>query len=308
MDSPKFDADAAEAAPATDVENRRLLFLRLAEEIRPALHRYCARMCGSVADGEDIVQEVLVKAYARHAELETGAALRPWIFRIAHNRAIDWTRAYGKRMGDRLEEGIEMADRGTPDPGSGLAREETLRMSLSRFVELPASQRGAVILKDVLDYSLEEIATILESSVPAVKAALHRGRGRLREIGRHADPSTPPREPSPTLLRYLALFNAQDWDGVRAMLAEEVKLDLVSREKQSGRAKVAHYFRNYATAADWHFLPAWLDGEEVIAVSGRDGDPAPRYFIRIGVADGKVSSIQDFRYVPYILRDARLLS
>ena len=94
-----------------------------------------------------------------------------------------------------------------------------------------------MILKDVLGYSLDEISDMLDLTVPAVKAALHRGRSNLRE---HSAETTadmrPPRTISPTLARYADLFNARDWDAVRAMLVDEVKLDLVSRERRcSGR-------------------------------------------------------------------------
>ncbi|HKP95216.1 MAG TPA: sigma-70 family RNA polymerase sigma factor [Fibrobacteria bacterium] len=300
MDSSRLDPKSAEA------EAGQARFLGIVGEMRPALHRYCARMCGSVADGEDIVQDVLVKAYAQRAELDSGTPLRPWLFRIAHNRSIDWLRDYGRRMSRPLEEGGDFPDTGTPDPESGLAREETLRLALAHFAELPPTQRGAVILKDVLEYSLEEIAVILDSSVPGIKAVLHRGRTRLRHLGSLPGSGAPEPNLSPILLRYVALFNAHDWEGVRALLADEVKLDLVSREKKTGRSQVAHYFTNYEAARDWHYIPAWLDGQEAIAVVEKPGDAAPRYFIRLGSIGAKVASIRDFRYVPYIMQDARI--
>jgi hypothetical protein len=186
-----------------------------------------------------------------------------------------------------------------PDPEDAIARDEGVRAAVSRFVELAPAQRSCVILKDVLGHSLDEIAALLELSLPAVKSALHRGRSRLREL---RDTPPPTGSPSADLARYARLFNARDWDGVRAMLADDVKLDLVSRARRSGRA-VGDYMTNYDKVHDWHLVPAWLDGEEVLAVSPAPGAP-PSYLVRVTFDDGRVRAIQDFRYVPYIARDA----
>src|SRR5262245_31197294 len=161
-----------------DLKDGRERFLALVAEVRPELHRYCARMTGSIADGEDVVQETLAKAYYALSELTEMPPLRPWLFRIAHRRAIDYLRRYDRRMGRPLD-GEEVA--GGLDPEDALAREEAVRAAVSRFVALPAAQRSCVILKDVLGHSLDEIAALTDLTVPAVKAALHRGRTRLRE-------------------------------------------------------------------------------------------------------------------------------
>src|SRR6187402_3272305 len=84
------------------VESRRR-FLALVESVRPDLHRFCARMTGSVADGEDLVQETLTRAYSSLSQLEKVAQLRSWLFRIAHNQAIDHLRGYEHRMREPLE-------------------------------------------------------------------------------------------------------------------------------------------------------------------------------------------------------------
>jgi hypothetical protein len=141
--------------------------------------------------------------------------------------------------------------------------------------------------------------------MPAVKAALHRGRVRLRELAAEPQAAPPMAASSPAVARYVALFNARDWDGVRAMLAEDVQLDLVSRAQRQGSA-VGNYLSNYDLRPDWRLAPAWLEGREVIAVFRASGDARPGYFIELGEADGKVRFIHDFRYVPYIMRDAQI--
>ncbi len=271
---------------AVQHEGRRR-FLELVADLRPELHRYCARMTGSVADGEDIVQETLARAYYLLPEMDEVPAFRPWLFRIAHNRDSTADPA--------------------PDPGDAIARQQAVQLAVSRFAGLAPAQRSCVILKDVLGHSLEEIGGLLELSLPAVKAALHRGRVRLRELAEAPPPAPAPRQTSPAVARYVALFNARDWDGVRAMLAEDVQLDLVSRAQRSGRA-VGNYMSNYERYRDWRLAPAWLEGREVIAVFRAPGDVRPGYFIELTVENGKVRFIRDFRYVPYVMQDAPVVA
>jgi RNA polymerase sigma-70 factor (ECF subfamily) len=332
---PRVD-DGDQPLAARLVESRRE-FLALVADLRPELHRYCARMVGSIADGEDIVQETLARAYYALPEFPMGRSpnapgrspsaseamdgrerppeamdsqegpkfppLRPLLFRIAHNRALDYLRRYEHRMGQSLESAPDMATDDAADPEDALAREHALRTAVSRFVELAPAQRSCVILKDVLGHSLEEIATLLELSVPAVKAALHRGRVRLRdELANVAEVTA--RAASPVVARYAELFNARDWDGVRAMLADDVRLDLVQRSQRAGRRDVGVYFTNYDQVTDWRLRPAWLDGVEVLAVYRKPGDERPGYFIELTTIDGGIAVIRDFRYVPYIAREA----
>jgi RNA polymerase sigma-70 factor, ECF subfamily len=288
---------------AVQHEGRRR-FLELVADVRPELHRYCARMTGSVADGEDIVQDTLARAYYLLPEMDEVPAFRPWLFRIAHNRALDHLRSYGARMGEPLEAVQDSAVHPAADPGDDIAREQAVQAAVSRFVELAPAQRSCVILKDVLGHSLDEIGGLLDLTLPAVKAALHRGRARLREL-KVAQPISPPRTSS-AVARYVALFNARDWDGVRAMLAEDVQLDLVSRAQRAGRA-VGNYLTNYDRLHDWRLAPAWLEGREVIAVFRAPDDARPGYFIELGFEGDKIRRIRDFRYVQYVMLDAALV-
>jgi RNA polymerase sigma-70 factor (ECF subfamily) len=287
---------------AVQHESRRR-FLELVADLRPELHRYCARMTGSVADGEDIVQETLARAYYLLPEMDEVPAFRPWLFRIAHNRALDHLRRYEARMGEPLEAVQDSAADPAPDPGDAIAHQQAVQAAVSRFVELAPAQRSCVILKDVLGHSLEEISGLLELSLPAVKAALQRGRVRLRVLAVTQPPELPPPQTAPAVARYVALFNARDWDGVRAMLAEDVQLDLVSRAQRAGRA-VGDYLTNYDRYRDWRLAPAWLERREVIAVFRAPGDTRPGYFIELDFEQGKIRRIRDFRYVPYVMQDA----
>jgi RNA polymerase sigma-70 factor, ECF subfamily len=211
-------------------------------------------------------------------------------------------------MSQPLDAVADTAADAAGDPEDALAREEATRAAISRFAELVPVQRSCVILKDVLGHSVEEIGALLELRVPAVKAALHRGRESLRVLAKTAPPETTlaPRPASPGVARYVALFNARDWGGVRAMLAEDVRLDLVSRAQRSGRRDVSSYFTNYSAVRDWHLVPAFVDGREVIAVFRDPSHRAPDYFVELTTRDGSIVQIKDFRYVPYIMVDAAI--
>ncbi len=298
------DASSSELISALGQGRRQ--FLQLVDHVRPELHRYCARMTGSVADGEDVVQDTLARAYYELSHMKSLPDLRPWLFRIAHNRSIDHWRHERHRASEPIEEALEVAAEAAFEPDNVMARGQAVRAALSGFLALAPAQRGCVILKDVLGHSIEEIAIELELTVPAVKAALHRGRAALREAAEAPQTAPARRDVSAALLRYASLFNAHDWDGVRALLADDVRLDLVSQRKAAGRREVGQYVDNYERAADWRLVPMWLDGREALAVVGTTS-PTPRYFIDLRWNDaGRVTTIRDFRYVRYIAIDASI--
>ena len=284
-----------------ELSEGRRKFLELVAEVRPELHRYCARMTGSVTDGEDIVQETLARAYYALPEITSETPLRGWLFRIAHNLAIDHLRRHQRRPEEPLE--AESIIDPTIDPEDTFAQSEAVQLAVSCFLGLAPAQRSAVILKDVLGHSLEDIAALLSLSIPAVKAALHRGRGRLHALPQVNTPELPTQS-SPEVARYIALFNARDWDSVRALLADEVRLELISRVQRAGRHDVGSYFTNYDIRDDWHLVPAWLEGRAVVAVFRSQADVRPSYLIELTFVGGRLTLIRDFRYVPYIALEA----
>jgi RNA polymerase sigma factor (sigma-70 family) len=196
-------------------EGRYVAFLETITHLRTSLHRYCSRMTGSITDGEDVVQEALFQAYRKLDTFDDARPLAPWLFRIAHNRCVDFLRRRGVR--EEAEEGAAQPDSVVPaDP---------LGPALGRAVEylvltLPPMERACVLLKDVFDYSLEDIAELVDSSVGGVKAALNRGRSKLATSPQRTAP--PPRAKSADVARLLHLyverFNQQDWDGLRELI------------------------------------------------------------------------------------------
>ena len=179
-------------------------------------------------------------------------------------------------------------------------------------MRLPVSQRSSIILMDVLGYSLEEISQMTEASVPAVKAALNRGRKRLQELAR--EPEEPSSvltlaEPERSLLaEYVDRFNARDFDAVRDMLAEEVRLELVNRTRMKGLSEVGRYFHNYSGVDDWHFVPGLVDRRAaLLAYDPRNPAAAPEYFVLLQWADNKLTSIRDFRHARYVIGGAEIV-
>ena len=289
---------AEEKSPPRELREAKERFLALIEDIRPELHRYCTRMTGSRVEGEDVVQDALARAYYALSTMESVPPLRPWLFRIAHNKALDWLRRYDTRNVVSIEgSDVELVpDVEDEDP---VERSEAASLALAHFLRLPPGPRSAVILKDVLDHSIREIAALLEMTEPAVKASLHRGRRALRAVAPSADPPAQAEVPA-ELARYVALFNARDWDGLRTTLAEDVRLDLVGKARLRGKEEVGRYFGNYDRQEDVHLRIAPFENDIAIFATQPGWPP---YVMLLRWEDGRLASVRDFRYVPYILED-----
>jgi len=175
-------------------------------------------------------------------------------------------------------------------------------------MRLPPSQRSCVILMDVLGYSLDEIAGTVGLTVPAVKAALHKGRMRLREIAGQPEeaPSLPPLDAAESrrLASYVERFNAREFDALRDLLAEDVRLDLYNKVRHDGRKVVSRYFGNYQQQDDWRFIPGQVEGRAAIMVfDPRYPGQPPAYFIVLDWAGDKIARIRDFRYARHAIAD-----
>jgi RNA polymerase sigma-70 factor, ECF subfamily len=273
---------------------------RLLVAMRPRLHRYCARMVGSAIDGEDVLQDALIKAVEARPAAGTIRNPEGWLFRIAHNTALDFLRRRDRQERLRSAEEVEMI----PDGLDAVTSRQIASASLRTFMQLPVAQRASVILMDVLGCSLQEICEIMDYSVPAVKAALHRGRTQLRELAETGDEAPQPALSETDQVRlaaYVASFNARDFDAIRAMIADDVRLELVARTRMRGKAEVSRYFGNYSTASDWHLVPGSVEGRPAILVfDPAEPDGKPKYFILLGWSVDKVTIIRDFRYAPYV--------
>jgi RNA polymerase sigma-70 factor, ECF subfamily len=139
------------------------------------------------------------------------------------------------------------------DPTDAVLSREIVITSLRTFIRLPLAQRASVILMDVLGCSLSEVCDAMDFSLPAAKAALHRGRAQLRELAEESDDLPRPQMSQADRERlgaYVAHFNARDFDAIPAMISDDVRFDLVSKTRMKGRVEVSRYFGNYSKTAD----------------------------------------------------------
>jgi RNA polymerase sigma-70 factor (ECF subfamily) len=290
--------DPDEMPELPDVKALQRQFLDAVAELRPKLHRFCARMCRSALDGEDLVQDTLAQAFFQLPSLQDRSRLEPWMFRIAHRKCIDFLRGERRATVPYDEETDTRASEPDTEPIG-----ETLAPLLGR---LPPMERSAVILKDLLQYRLEEIADVVDSTVGGVKAALHRGREKLRAL-HQAPAATELDERQRALLgAFVECFNRRDWTALEKLIATDARLDVV--DVVAGKRIDESYRTNYgALPWPWRLSVARVDGELVVLHSKDVGDGwQPHSAIRLSWQDGKVVRIRDYVHVDYLLRDATL--
>jgi RNA polymerase sigma factor (sigma-70 family) len=272
--------------------------------MRPRLHRYAARMAGSAIDGEDIVQETFVKVL--QALDDSAAVEKPeqWMFRIAHNAAQDFLRRLSRER-SRISE-ADMTE--IEDQSEGADRRTIAQASLRTFMHLSVAQRSAVILVDVLGLSLHEACEATGATLAATKAALHRGREHLKALALEPEETVVLKLDAGEerrLRRYVDLFNARDFDAVRALIAEDVRLEVVNRTRMRGKAEVSTYYGNYSKAQDWALSLGFVDGRPAILIRNpAEPQAGVRGFMLIEWTGDEVGAIRDFRYASYAVDGA----
>jgi RNA polymerase sigma-70 factor (ECF subfamily) len=158
------------------------------------------------------------------------------------------------------------------------------------------------LLKDVFDYTLEEIAELVDSTVGGVKAALNRGRSKLAQLPEK--PTSPPAA-SPDFIRLLNLyverFNRRDWNGLRELISADARLQVA--DGFAGRMADSPYFGMYdRLATPWRLAVGQVDGEPGVVSLWQDKDAwKPQSFIRIDVSDGRIVHITDYAHCPWVL-------
>ncbi len=274
-------------------------FIEEYEPLRGDLYRYCRFLTRNPWDAEDLVQDVLARAFVTLASMqEPPANPRAWLFRVASNHWLNQR----KRARERPTPETELSTDSDP---------RTAREAAGSLVgALAPQERAAVVLKDVFDFSLDEVASALSTSVGAVKAALHRGRGKLAQ----ADPEQTAAPPPPLLDAFCAAFNARDIEKVTALLLDNVSLEFPGHHSAYGIPAV----RGALSATMFHarafITPSWQQG--VVEDSARfevrlhrgealllawwqhaDGE-AVRGFSRIDCEEGRVARIRTYFHTP----------
>jgi RNA polymerase sigma-70 factor (ECF subfamily) len=259
-------------------------------------------MTGSVTDGEDVVQEALFEAYRNLEKYDDSRPLKPWLFRIAHNRCIDFLR----KRSVRAEAEIAVMESDAVEPA------ETDVEAVGRAVEhlvinLPPKERACVLLKDIFDYSLEEIAEQVDSTVGGVKAALNRGRSKLVSLAQSSTQArTASADPDLTglLHLYVERFNRQDWDGLRELISADARLQVADRF--AGSFAAAGYFGVYSRwTTPLRMAVGEVDGEPLVIIHFWDGSRwTPTSVIHFEVANHRIVRIADYIHCPWVLTAA----
>ena len=282
-------------------EARYLAFLETVSNLRPQLHQYCSRMVGSVLDGEDVVQDALFQAYRKLESFDGSRPLKPWLFRIAHNQCIDFLRRRQVRQDAEAEVVVQDAVAPKDPVGRGIER------AIERLVlTLPPKERASVLLKDVLDYSLEEIAELVDSTVGGVKAALNRGRAKLASLPELSKRSRPVPNPEAEQLLglYVERFNRNDWDGLRELITDDARVRVA--DKYFGPLTGSPYFGRYQRlTTPWRVAVGEVDGEPAVIVlePGRGGW-VPQALVRVELSEGRIVGITDYTHCPWVLSSA----
>jgi RNA polymerase sigma-70 factor (ECF subfamily) len=159
-----------------------------------------------------------------------------------------------------------------------------------------------VLLKDVFDYSLEETAELVDSTLGGVKAALNRARTKLAAS---PDPPKPSPDVNPELTRvmrlYVERFNRHDWNGLRELISADARLRVV--DAFSGRLSDSPYFGNYERwSMPWKMAIGEVDGEPVVIVMRHGAETYEPYaIVRITLVGQQIGSIVDYAHCPWMI-------
>jgi RNA polymerase sigma-70 factor (ECF subfamily) len=221
-------------------------FTTLVEPFRRELQLHCYRLVGSAQDAEDLVQETLLAAWRGLDRFEERASLRAWLYRIATNRSLNAIRARGRRPTtentmnpSRTRRAAEpswlepYADSALPDPAPGpearYEQREAIQLSfIVALQQLPARQRAALVLRDVLGFRTDEAASILQTTPQSVKAALQRARATLDSYAVEREQAPLPDSPAERslLASFGDAFQAGDTRRLLTLLSAEARVTM----------------------------------------------------------------------------------
>ncbi len=275
--------------------------------LRPALFAVCRRLTGNVWEAEDLVQDTLLRAFATlgsiHHEIRSP---RAYLLRTATHLWIDTLRR-------RQREAKALAEPEPPPPAA--APGELRDAGEHLFQRLSPQERAALVLKDAFDMPLDEIAEILRTTRGAVKAALHRGRGRL---GAPEEKVAHRPTPSPALLdRFVALYRAADVPGLVALMLDGGSIENVGCGVEFGRENFPRengwFHRAVFGHSEWpvelqytdsRLERAELDGEPIVlGFTTRRGKEALEQVLRIEEVDGRIARLRGYAFCPETMRE-----
>jgi RNA polymerase sigma-70 factor (ECF subfamily) len=280
--------------------------------LRPALHAYCRRLAGNVWDAEDLVQDTLLRAFAHLGSINHEIRnSRAYLLRTATNVWIDEL-----RRRDTEARAPMMNPEDTPAAANPAAASDVRDAGARLLRWLSPQERAAVLLKDIFDMTLEEIAELLATTTGAVKAALHRGRGRLRE----PEGATASRRPlpSPQLVdRFVERYAAKDLQGLTELMLDGASVENVGEALQFGRETFGPREGNilYHVVHGHEEWPAELqpdavraeradfEGEPILLwLVTRRGGEALEVVFRFEEREGRIARLRTYAFCPETMR------
>jgi RNA polymerase sigma-70 factor (ECF subfamily) len=257
----------------------------LIEPHRAELHAHCYRMLGSIHDAEDALQETLLRAWRGLRGFEGRSSTRAWLYKIATNTALRQIERR-PRPAEPLDTAAEIdpypdaqVPAGLAAPDARYEQRESIELAFVAAVQhLPARQRAALILREVLGFSAREVADALETTVPSVNSALQRARRTL-------DERLPARSQQATLRalgdertaaiveRYVDALERADLDAVLALLTEDAVWSMPPDPKSyAGPEAIAGFLREGPFHVRWRHRAARASGQLAIGCYAWDAD------------------------------------
>ncbi|MFC7548142.1 RNA polymerase subunit sigma-70 [Plantactinospora sp. GCM10030261] len=278
-------------------------FGRLVGPLQDELRAHCYRMLGSVHDAEDAVQDTLDRAWRALDRVDGEAALRPWLYRIATNRALTLIERRGRReLPADLSPGAPLVERAWLEPypqrtlawtaelspeARAVARESVELAFVAAVQHLPGRQRAALLLCDVLGYPAREAAEMLETTVAAVNSGVQRARRTLAGLR----PATSQRRALAELgetgqrrlvRRYVAAWEAGDVDAIVATLTHDARYSMPPLTQwYAGHDAIRGFLVDGPLRQRWRMVPVLANGQ--LAVGTYRWDTARGVFVPGGL-------------------------
>jgi len=288
-------------------------FASLVERHRRELHVHCYRMLGSFEEAEDTVQETFLRAWRKRESFEGGPGFRAWLYRIATNASLDAIRRSSRRVAslgsfaevpwlqpypDRLLDEVAPSD---AEPDAVVVARETIELTFLAVIQLlPPQQRAVLILRDVLDWSAAEAASLLDTTVAAANSALQRARATLREQ-RPADRPVSQEvsaDDRALLQGFMDTHESGDAAAAAALLRDDVRVTMPPHPwLYEGRDAITPLIERARSMGDWRLVPTSANRQPAAAsYLRRPGDSVYRAFKLdvLRVQDGAIAEITTF--------------
>jgi RNA polymerase sigma-70 factor (ECF subfamily) len=257
-----------------------LEFQALVEPYRRALEVHCYRMLGSIHDAEDIVQETFMRAWSGLGRFEGRSSVHTWLYRIATNACLDELERRPRRPQPVVDPYPDVRVPADEGPGARMLQREGMEIAfLTAIQRLPPRQRAVLLLRDLLGWSADETASLLEMTSTAVNSALARARTTIEAHKRSVAPGAGQRE---LLRRYVDAWEEADIEGLVELLREDAVLTMPPEPAVTGARAIGAFFARRMPGGPPSAV--WANGRPAVLLRGHR-------LLVLRVADGRVAEI-----------------